>query len=264
MLPSIKFTNAPFFSFGSPTFESMVLTGKYENYRLVRNLTEDKFGFVSLVERKSDGAQFAMKLYRNVADMEVYFLVYIKEERAKWAVQLIDAGRTAAGYIFTVSALQDGNMSDFIENPARRLSREYANILVYAMYINVAAMHALGIVHRDLHPENIFYRDDEGTGGLVLAIGDFGFACTEKTLYVYEKQLPACKHGGKELGYEIPSSKFEDVWRLAGNILLVERFTAFLSPELRGLLTSIFKDRAYQNMASLAVHVANIAEQTAK
>ena len=89
-------------------------------------------------------------------------------------VQVYEAGETAEGHLYYVMEFVDGE--DLASRLRRgRLPLEEAVPLIAQVADALHAAHALGIVHRDVKPANIFL---SGTGPARL--GDFGLALTEE------------------------------------------------------------------------------------
>jgi serine/threonine-protein kinase len=107
---------------------------------------------------------------------------FFQEARAATAIrhdgilEIYDFGWTAAGLAFIVMEPLDG------ETLAQRLTRgplpwRAAIGIVRQIADALAAAHAVGIVHRDLRPENVFVtRDPEVPGGERIKLLDFGIA----------------------------------------------------------------------------------------
>ncbi|HTJ84722.1 MAG TPA: serine/threonine-protein kinase, partial [Polyangiaceae bacterium] len=155
------------------------------DFRIVRPLSEGGMGSVYVVEQLSTGARRALKLMRKelVADasMQARFL---QEARASariasdHVVQVISAGVDGqTGMPWLAMELLVGEELDQRVKKRGPLSRADALEVVRQLAHALAAAHAVGLVHRDLKPNNLFLADARTAGAsFSLKILDFGIA----------------------------------------------------------------------------------------
>ena len=151
------------------------------NYELLNVLGEGGMGTVYLGEHPDIGLKVAIKVlhrtededsggYRRFRD-EARLLVKLKHPNI---VQTSDFGRTPQGQLYYVMEhLHGRHLRDVISEKVRFSPGEalkYLDQLCSAL----AAAHRLGVVHRDLKPDNIFITEVEGEPRVKLL--DFGLA----------------------------------------------------------------------------------------
>ncbi len=153
-------------------------------YTLVRQIGAGGMGAVWLAEHAMIGRRAAIKvLHEGFASRADTVTRFFNEARAMTAiadpgiVQVFDFGQTAAGQVYIVMEMLEGETLDarvtrqgpLAVGDALRVARQIASSL--------GAAHARGIVHRDLKPENVFVvRDGEAASGERTKLLDFGIA----------------------------------------------------------------------------------------
>jgi serine/threonine-protein kinase PpkA len=145
-------------------------------YRCVRAIGQGGMSRVFLVERLRDGAHFALKfadgsvsedsdvLYRFV---EEYGL--LEQVRHSNVLKIYDQGVTDDVLFIVMEYLAGGTLKQLIG--ANGMAPERAWGVLREMAEAMAEVHKMGIIHRDIKPDNILLR---GNGAAVL--GDFGVA----------------------------------------------------------------------------------------
>lgn len=151
-------------------------------YTVERRLGQGGMGTVYVARQKVVDRQVALKVLRpELAGDPVLARRFLREARAVAAlrnphtVTLHDFGRTADGRLFFTMELLHG------QPLATLMAREGA--LPWARAVGLALQaceslreaHGLGILHRDLKPDNLFLVDD-GSGNDHLKVLDFGLA----------------------------------------------------------------------------------------
>ncbi len=160
---------------------------KIGNYELIKILGEGGMGVVYLAEHPEIGRRVAIKLLRSTSGErdnstrrfkdEARLLVKLKHPNI---VETSDYGRTPDGQLYYVMELLEGRhlrrllTDDGPMTPGAALS--YLEQICSAL----SAAHRIGVVHRDLKPDNIFVVEVEGTPRVKLL--DFGLARLWQTL----------------------------------------------------------------------------------
>jgi serine/threonine-protein kinase len=165
--------------------EGSVAAGQY---RIVRRMGSGSTGVIYEAVRISDGAPIAIKLLRAAAAHEAVASDRLRREAEAlglaWhpnVVEVIDHGRLSDGTAYLVMELLHG------ESLAARLRGkgrlEPHDLLPVAMQVceALAAVHAAGVVHRDVKPSNIYLavERDVASGPERVKLLDFGIARVE-------------------------------------------------------------------------------------
>jgi eukaryotic-like serine/threonine-protein kinase len=152
------------------------------SHRIVAEITSGGMGTVFRAEHVLLGRPAAVKLLR--ADLSTnHELVqrFLNEARAVTAckhpgiVEVYDFGYTAAGHAYIVMELLDG------EPLGRRLARarlgeRAAATIAHGIASALRAAHRVGVIHRDLKPDNVFLVRDPDDGSDRPKVLDFGIA----------------------------------------------------------------------------------------
>ncbi len=134
-----------------------------DRYRVVRQVGVGGMGAVYEVVRINDGRRFAMKLATKVEGQglarlarEAEFAASLRHDNI---VGIIDVDVASAGYLFLVMEFIDGQtLGELLE---AEVSAHEGLSLLADICAGLAALHAVGIVHRDVKPTNIMI---EATG----------------------------------------------------------------------------------------------------
>jgi hypothetical protein len=151
------------------------LDGRYE---IVRRLGEGAAGIVYEVRRLSDGGHFALKLLRAAADTtdmarfarEAQLIAKLDHPNV---VRIVDVDVNATGFFYIVVELIEGRSLG--EHRARFGDARWGLRVLGQVASGLAAIHAQGIMHRDLKPGNILVTEN-GARELSVRIADFGIA----------------------------------------------------------------------------------------
>jgi serine/threonine-protein kinase len=165
--------------------EGSVAAGQY---RIVRRMGSGATGVIYEAARISDGMPVAIKLLRAAAAHEAIASDRLRREAEalglSWhpnVVEVIDEGHLADGTSYLVMELLRGeSLAARLRTKTRLTPRE---LLPIAMQVcdALAAVHAAGVVHRDVKPSNVFLavdRDDPA-GPERVKLLDFGIARVE-------------------------------------------------------------------------------------
>ena len=157
-------------------------------YRLGRQLGEGGMGAIYEARHEFLGTEVALKFLHPALSSRPHVVArFVQEARVSanikspHVVSVVDVDQSPEGLAFLVMELLHG------EPLSARLAREpvlpLATTLNMAVQILLAldAAHALGVVHRDMKPENVFLTDAPGqsgatSDGLLVKILDFGIA----------------------------------------------------------------------------------------
>ncbi|HLV66996.1 MAG TPA: protein kinase [Polyangiaceae bacterium] len=147
-------------------------------YRVVRLLGVGGMGSVYEVEHVELGKRFVLKaLLRSLARRHDLVLRLRNEWRALGRLEhpnivtVTDAGTSAGGAPFYVMERLDGETLEARMRRVRRFSVSESLAVAQGVLEGLAAAHAIGVVHRDIKPPNVFL-----VGGEHPKILDFGVA----------------------------------------------------------------------------------------
>ena len=146
------------------------------DYRLESELGEGGMGLVFRATRTSDGREVALKVLKLALANDLLFQHRFRQEaraaaevREPHLVPIIEASEADGRHYLAVDYVAGGSLTTASPTgPARRRGRRR---MVSEIAAGLDALHAAGIVHRDIKPQNILYALD-GTAMLT----DFGLA----------------------------------------------------------------------------------------
>jgi eukaryotic-like serine/threonine-protein kinase len=152
------------------------------NLRLVELLGEGGMGSVWIAEQVSIGARVAVKfIATNVARPNTHVVARFKREAAIAAriksphvVQVIDFGTTGDGTPYLAMELLEGETLQQRLKRTGAISTRDTALIVAQVAQALGKAHALGIVHRDVKPANLYLIDS--AYGLFVKVLDFGVA----------------------------------------------------------------------------------------
>jgi CheY-like chemotaxis protein len=164
----------------SDVLPGTVLDGKF---RLAEKLGSGGFGTVYRAIQLNLARPVAVKVFHALAgraertDLERFRREGISACRVNHpnAVGIIDSGVSAAGIAYLVMEMLDGrNVAAELEAHGGRMTPLRMLEIVQPVCQVLAMAHAVGIVHRDVKPENVFLHN--GPTGEVVKVLDFGIA----------------------------------------------------------------------------------------
>ena len=165
-----------------PPAESVESLLEGTDYRVVGRLGKGGMGEVYVVEHRLMGRQFALKLLRSHLLANPQFSERLRVEAQAAArlnhpniVEMVDLWMSSEGYPCVVMELLRGKPLSEELDERRSLPVHEAIALALQALSGLAAAHALGVVHRDVKPENLFLQDVPGFARK-LKILDFGLA----------------------------------------------------------------------------------------
>jgi eukaryotic-like serine/threonine-protein kinase len=151
-------------------------------YRAVRLLGRGRTGEVHVVEHQFLGRQFALKVLRSHLASDPQFSDRMRVEAQAAArlqhpniVEMVDFWISAHGTPCVVMELLEGTTLGEELAARGRLPPSEAIDLAEQALSGLAAAHALGVVHRDVTPDNLFLQHRAGFSR-TLKILDFGLA----------------------------------------------------------------------------------------
>jgi FixJ family two-component response regulator len=148
---------------------------RVKGYRIVRKIGEGGMAKVYLAERERDGVQLALKIlspsissddvFRKRFEREYKLLVALENEHV---ARIYDQGFAGENPFIAMEFFPGGDLKVRLVQPvtslgALRIASQIAKAL--------DAIHSHGVIHRDLKPQNILFRENGR-----LAIVDFGLA----------------------------------------------------------------------------------------
>jgi serine/threonine-protein kinase len=155
-----------------------VVSGKY---RLLRLLGDGGMGAVYEAEHLTLGTRVAIKvLHPDLARRSGIAERFLQEARVSaqirspHVVQVIDVDRTPEGVAYLVMELLEGEPLSGAMKRRQRLDVATACEYTAQILSALEAAHALGVIHRDLKPDNVFVTFQGGRP--VLKLIDFGIA----------------------------------------------------------------------------------------
>lgn len=156
------------------------IAGKYQ---IVGELGVGSTGTVYLVEHLDLGVRYALKILNPILSNDDHFIERFKREASilsrfshAGTVQLRDFGRTAEGrYYMATDFCQGVGLKEILEREGP-LEIERTLDIVEATLSVLDAAHELGIVHRDIKPDNIMIFNDPESGEERIRVLDFGIA----------------------------------------------------------------------------------------
>ncbi|HEY5960162.1 MAG TPA: serine/threonine-protein kinase [Polyangiaceae bacterium] len=141
-----------------PTVGSLIAN----KFRLEQLIGEGGQAFIWRARHVELESEVALKILRTTASDPTQTERLRKEARAvvklnhPSIVRVFDLGETPQGYpYFAMELLEGENLADFIERHGRMTPTDAVRLLL-PIASAVAAVHAIGVVHRDLKPDNIF------------------------------------------------------------------------------------------------------------
>jgi eukaryotic-like serine/threonine-protein kinase len=155
-----------------------LLGGKY---RIVRLIGDGGMGSVYEARHEGLGTGVALKvLHEDLAERPGLTERFLREARVAATIQsphvarVTDVDRGPDGVPFLVMELLSGESLQHLLDRELKLRSEVAVDFALQIAAGLEAAHALGVVHRDMKPDNVFVTP--GSTGPVLKLIDFGIA----------------------------------------------------------------------------------------
>lgn len=214
-------------------------------YVIKKKLGKGNFAVVRLIERKSDGAQFAAKIIKkkNLKPDELATLkdeVEILKKLDHPHINKLDEIYDTKHHLYMVLELLTGGelferiveKRFYSEAEAAQVTRQIASACMY--------MHERGVIHRDLKPENLVYLTKKGDSPI--KITDFGLAKLTENKGLMKTACGTPGYVAPEILKQQLYDSQVDLWSI-GVILyiLLCGFPPFAEKNLRGLYRVIKK-----------------------
>ena len=152
-----------------------------ERYRIVRLIGDGGMGSVYEARHEMLNVPVALKfLHPELARRPGLVERFLREARVSASIRsphvtiVNDVARTVDGGAFLVMELLEGESLQQVMGRVRPLHRDQAVDFALQMLLGLEAAHCLGVVHRDLKPDNVFVTP--GVGGPIVKLLDFGIA----------------------------------------------------------------------------------------
>ncbi len=152
-----------------------------ERYRIVRLIGDGGMGSVYEARHEMLDVPVALKfLHPELARRTGLVERFLREARVSASIRsphvtiVNDVARTPDGGAFLVMELLEGESLQQIMARVRPLHQDQAVDFALQMLLGLEAAHSLGVVHRDLKPDNVFVTP--GVGGPIVKLLDFGIA----------------------------------------------------------------------------------------
>jgi serine/threonine-protein kinase len=160
-----------------------VIGGKY---RIVRLIGDGGMGAVYEARHEVLGSAVALKfLHSELARRPGLASRFLQEAKVSASIQsphvtrVTDVDQMPDGAPYLVMELLSGESLQTLLDRRHKLPRDQAIDFALQILSGLEAAHALGVVHRDLKPDNVFITPS--TGGPVLKLLDFGIAKLRQT-----------------------------------------------------------------------------------
>ena len=147
-----------------------------QKYEILDVIGEGAYGVVLRCRQADSGELVAIKKFKDDAEDELVAKTTLREVRILKSlqhpniVQLREAFRKK-GTPYLVFEYVQNNLLEVIERAPDGLPAETVRLFAYQLLKGLAHMHALGLLHRDVKPENLLVSEQQE-----LKICDFGFA----------------------------------------------------------------------------------------
>jgi serine/threonine-protein kinase len=158
-----------------------------DSIELVRLLGTGGMGSVWLAEHGALETQVAVKFMSKEVLSEPGLLARFAREaklsariKSPHVVQIFDFATTADGVPYIVMELLEGEDLETRLQGGRELGLDDASRVIIQLCKALAKAHALGIVHRDIKPDNVFLVDNDGE--ILVKVLDFGIAKDESSM----------------------------------------------------------------------------------
>ncbi|KAL6590753.1 kinase-like domain-containing protein [Neocallimastix sp. 'constans'] len=150
-----------------------------DDFELIKTIGHGAFGIVKLVREKSTGEVYAAKVLRKVDMIKRHQEMHVRAERdllsvaafnAKWIIQLMYSFQDDDYLYFVLEFMGGGDLLTLLIQ-MDIFPEDFAKFYSAEMVMCIEAAHKLGVVHRDIKPDNFLF-DAKGH----IKLSDFGLA----------------------------------------------------------------------------------------
>ncbi|KAJ6718194.1 FLIPPASE KINASE 1-RELATED [Salix purpurea] len=171
------------------------------NFRLLKRLGYGDIGSVYLVELRGTNAHFAMKVMDKASLASRNKLLRAQTEREilglldhPFLPTLYSYFETDKFYCIVMEFCSGGNLHSLRQKqPNKHFTEEAARFYASEVLLALEYLHMLGIVYRDLKPENLLVRDE---GHIMLSDFDLSLRCSVSPTLVKSSSVNVSSGGG--------------------------------------------------------------------
>ncbi|KAJ1281840.1 hypothetical protein BS78_03G004600, partial [Paspalum vaginatum] len=175
------------------------------HFRLLKRLGYRDIGSVYLVKLKGTHAFFAMKVMDKESLISRNKLVRAHRRRVRlhltdhpFLPTLYTHFETDKFYCLVMDYCSGGNLHSLRQKqPSKHFHENAARFYASEVLLALEYLHMLGIVYRDLKPENVLVRDG---GHIMLSDFDLSLRCSVSPMLVQSSSVHAAANGGVEKG----------------------------------------------------------------
>ncbi|KAG8635645.1 hypothetical protein MANES_16G052900v8 [Manihot esculenta] len=175
------------------------------NFRLLKRLGYGDIGSVYLVELRGTSAHFAMKVMDKASLASRNKLLRAQTEREilglldhPFLPTLYSYFETDKFYCLVMEFCSGGNLHSLRQRqPNKYFAEEAARFYASEVLLALEYLHMLGIVYRDLKPENVLVRDE---GHIMLSDFDLSLRCSVNPTLVKSSSTQVSNGGGNNSG----------------------------------------------------------------
>jgi PAS domain S-box-containing protein len=216
------------------------------DFRVIRNISGGSYGKVFLVESKHSGQKFAMKMvHRSTVERKNIWNrvrlerdLMIRAKQVPLVVNLYAAFRTEDNLYFVMEWCQGGDLASFVDS-TRGMNESMARYYTAQLVVVIGSLHRLGIIHRDIKPDNILV---DGQGHLKVAdfgLSSFGLTAKPARDNIFRSTSPGTpEYLAPEIVRAEPHSFEVDWWALGVTVYI---FLAARVPFRGGSLTEMYQ-----------------------
>ncbi|KAK8497652.1 hypothetical protein V6N13_141282 [Hibiscus sabdariffa] len=171
------------------------------NFRLLKRIGYGDIGSVYLVELRGTNAYFAMKVMDKASLASRNKLLRAQTEREilglldhPFLPTLYSYFETEKFYCLVMEFCSGGNLHSLRQKqPNKHFTEEAARFFASEVLLALEYLHMLGIVYRDLKPENVLVRDE---GHIMLSDFDLSLRCSVNPTLVKSSSTHQASNGG--------------------------------------------------------------------